>query len=237
MSHGLNLIIPILNERHYLACNMRRILELHQAANELEVQFLLVDGGSSDGSIDLLKEANLPFKSQVLAKPSVAKTILLAKDLALSGYLWVVPIDCLPKRQHLEKLKELLESHQDEKIYGAFEKNYTLKGLVLNVQELYLNSFRLRRKHQFVWTNCPFAPCDVFFPLLEKHVEFLSDVKMARSLIGSNLSFKVISMAISCSTRRYEKKGVFKQVFTNLLVMVGERLGVGTERLKLLYRK
>lgn len=238
MKGDLHLVIPVLNERGFLNLKGQDLKALYEHCLAFDVNFMIVDGGSHDGSLEFLIQSNLPFKSVRLEKPNVAKTLLLAKKECTNGHVWVTPIDCLPTFKHLNTLIELLKKKEKHEnlLYGAFTKTYDHKGMLLCLQQFYLNEWRLKRKHQFVWTNCPFIPCDELFSLLEKYPEFLSDVRLARTLAHSNMRLKVVARPILCSTRRYQKKGVLKQIMKNFAVMVGERLGLSLERLKIIYK-
>lgn len=225
------LLIPILNERETLQSELHRLLSLQNYCRKNNLEFLISDGGSEDGSLEFLQENELNFVTKNLERPTIARTLLAPKEHIKSEYVLIAPIDCCLQIHHLKLAEKSIQKGQ----YGGFIKNYDSPTWALKLQASYLNLWRLQIARHFVWTNCPIIPKDLFFSFLKQDNDFLSDVFLARKLKDSDLSFVVFKSSVTCSSRRYHHRGVLKQMVTNFLVLVGERMGVAPQTLKRLY--
>lgn len=238
MNCPVTLIYPILNEKRLLEEKQNYFKTFIPRLLQKGAQVAFVDGGSRDGSeeyLTSLEKLGAKVLKEKLEDPTVAKTLLLAKDDISTDYLWIIPIDCEVKESHFQRVLEWISKgkvSEGEKVL-CFFKRYNQSGLLLNCQAQYLNHWRLKLSKQWVWTNCPVLPSKDFFTLLGEHTEFLSDVVLSQKLKQKELSF--INDPVVCSSRRYQEKGVFRQIMANLAVMTGFHLGFSGERLKKIY--
>jgi len=65
---------------------------------------------------------------------------------------------------------------------------------------------------------------------------FLEDIEFINRAKRQKVTIEIHSKAIKTSPKRYEKNGIFRQVFINRLVILGHLLGVDKKALKKLYR-
>lgn len=233
----LRLIIPVYNEEDFLKNNPKALGHFKELSKQEGVEIFFCLGGGEDHSEEMISlevagHENIKVIKEETSRPSVHKSI----SLGLSGageYVLICPLDVMIPEKALGKLLQFLETEKAD--YGFFMKSYDPCPGILKFQGLYLNYWRLGLLREFVWTNAPF-----FKTSLIKGVElpdFLDDLYLSHDLLKRSYKAILIKEKVIVSPRRYLRKGIYKQILTNLIVLIGHGLGVKENALKHLYRK
>jgi glycosyltransferase involved in cell wall biosynthesis len=243
MNNTLDIIVPIFNEEHFLKSHSA-VLEHFKALSKREgVRVLFCLGGGNDRSEEILIEAfsqceSIKIIKEVVKRPSVHKSISLGtrSHLGQVDYYLVCPIDVFISLENFDLLFKFLI--KERPAYGAFHKKYDDSSFIFKLQAFYLNYWRLGIFKEFVWTNAPFFKSEHLRDILGKEAlpEFLDDLFVSRKLLTGEFRPLVVPLKIVVSSRRYLRRGILKQVFTNFLILIGHALGKDEASLKRLYK-
>ena len=156
----ISIIIPSYNQAEFIGETLDSISV--QGADDVEV--LVIDGGSTDGTVELLKA-----RSDQLAfwcsEPDRGQTHAINKGLErITGEVWAyVNSDDLLKPDCLRKVLEHLESHPDCPWLGGHAETFNHTGVIGEVAPGpvesaidYLAPWSRRRRHVFPFSGCVF---------------------------------------------------------------------------------
>lgn len=219
------ILIPILNEEEYLPTLFNNLLGYPD-----HFDILICDGGSTDMSLQLIKNSGYPYLHQKLEQPSIFKTISIGLDALTNEFTIIHPVDLLAKKS----LQNLEFSDED---YGFFFKEYDESHFLLKIQCFFLNNVRSMLFKHFVWTNL-FYLKTALLKEIKLNQPFLEDVLLSEVFIKRDLKRKIHKSLITVSSRRYLRNGILKQMMKNAFIMINYRLRlIDTNTLKSLYSK
>jgi glycosyltransferase involved in cell wall biosynthesis len=93
---GISVVVPVLDDRE----GMKELLKALAAQSRLPDECILVDGGSTDGTLELLRSWRAPFPLQVIRRPG--RNIAAARNAGVNAaaYEWIASTDagCRPVR-------------------------------------------------------------------------------------------------------------------------------------------
>lgn len=221
----LSIVIPVLNE----AANLQQQLEaLHPTRDDVEI--IVVDGGSTDGSVDIART----YATRVFTTSAGrARQMNLGASHAVADMLVFLHADTVLDDACQQQLITIAKS-TGWPLWGHFMVRLTGRHWLLRWVEHLMN---LRSR----WTEIATGDQTLFVQrsLFQKVGGFPEIALMEDIAISSRLkkyhSPIMIDMAVTTSSRRWERKGVLKTI----LMMWGLRLaywcGVNEQRLARIY--
>ncbi len=220
----ISIIIPTLNEAAHIADTLSRLLNIP------DVEIIVADGGSTDGTIGLAQAAGA---SVVQCDPGRGKQMNAAASLASGEVLLFLHADTqLPTDFH----KHIWMAMQDHYTAGAFQLHIGAKGWMLRLVEVAANLrslwFRLPYGDQSI-----FVRASVFYEmdgyrnwLLMEDFDYCQRLKKVGRL-------KIASASVTTSARRWQRLGVLRTTLTNLACVIAFKLGVSPATLAGWYRR
>jgi glycosyltransferase involved in cell wall biosynthesis len=121
----LSIVIPVYNEK----ATLKKIVSLVKAVKGIDKEIILVDDGSTDGSVDILKDLKkkdpslkVYFKEENKGK---GHTLRLGFEHSTGDYIIVQDADLEYDPQEYHKLLRVLEEDSVDVVYGSrFSGNY-----------------------------------------------------------------------------------------------------------------
>lgn len=209
------IILPVLNEKNNIGVALNHLRTL--GADEV----IAVDGGSSDGTYELIKEQFSWVRCYQTAFAERSFQMNLGAFESESEVFVFVHVDT---RLPLKAVEIIRERINDGCVAGGFCKRYDRSNLILDIYLAVLNSLYLHKMRCLVGTNAIFVKRQVFeqikgFP----EVPFLEDVIFSDALrkIGK---LAVINEPVIVSARKYIKNGTVRQILRNLRIILGYKL-------------
>lgn len=223
----ISAVIPMYQEsRHARACVQRA---LDQGFSEV----IAVDGGSTDGTLDILAE----FSEAVIRRSSPVAdrgTQMNIGAAAASGdVLLFLHADLILPETAGDLIGRAISAGYRA---GGFYKSYATRHYGLRIYQALLNRLYLRDGRGLVGSNAMFVERALFETLGGFSQEgFLEDVILADRLAAAG-PLAVIRQPVTVSPRWYLERGVLRQIGINARVMFGYRvLKQPPSRLKTLY--
>lgn len=220
----LSVVIPTLDEEGRLPSLLRDL-------EPLKAEVIVVDGGSSDRTLDVARDAGV---RTVVTEAGRGIQLRAGAEAARGRWLFFVHADCRLDPDAREALRTFLETarerdfahfdfalDRDEWIHRFIEFGQDLRerwlGLIYGDQGLVVS----RRLYDDVGGHPD-------WPLME-------DVEVVRRLaaLGRRVSLPAV---LTTSARRYDREGGLRRWARNVLLMAGFRLGVSPHRLSRWYR-
>jgi len=210
MAPTVAVIVPVLNERLFIIDALQSLSCL--GADEI----IVVDGNSTDGTYELIKER---FPRVLCLKTTFANRAIqmnVGASAAVSDILVFLHADSrLPANAVSYVQKAMQRGYRS----GGFMKKYKPANLVLNIYGFLLNHIYLRFCKNLVGSNAIFIRRDLFESLRGfPELNFMEDVHFAKILKKTG-RLAIIDKPVIVSSRRYQKNGVLKQIVRNAGIM------------------
>jgi rSAM/selenodomain-associated transferase 2/rSAM/selenodomain-associated transferase 1 len=220
----VSVIIPALNEERHIAATLRAV------AQSLCHELIVVDGGSTDATVQRAKEAGVTV---LASKPGRARQMNAGAAQAEGGSLLFLHADTLPPPRWAEVVCRTLRS--PGVVAGAF--GFRIAGNLAGKSFIeWATGFRSR------WLQRPYGDQGLFLakalfeemggfadlPIMEDY-EFSARLRRRGRII-------TVGEAALTSPRRWEALGVLRTTLRNQWMLAGYHLGVSPERLAIRYR-
>ena len=222
--HSLSVIIPTLNEADQISQSLAAL------PRSPEIEILVADGGSSDGTLELVRAAGVG----VIQAPSCrALQMNLAAEQARSEVFLFLHADTLLPVGFQSWIEQAL-AHPDV-VLGAFELAIGGVGAGLRGIEKVAN-WRSRLLSKPYGDQALFLRRQTFFelggfrpiPIMEDY-----DLVLRAGRLGK---IKISPAAAQTSARRWRRMGIIATTLMNWLMVCGFHLGVSPARLARWYR-
>jgi len=222
----LSIVIPVFNEELFLQQHISFFTTLKNT------EIIFVDGGSSDNTRQILEN----HKLKVISSPVACRSyqMNLGAKLATKNTLLFLHGDSLLPSNYLEAIEDILS--QNKVVAGAFNLKIDQDSL-----PLYFISFMVKvRSHLF---SLPYGDQGIF---LKKEtfetvggfpdIPIMEDFALIKKLqkIGK---IKIANSAVTTSSRRWKKLGVWKTTMINQVMIVGYYLKINPDKLSQIYRQ
>ena len=225
----ISIIIPILNEAKTIEDLLFHIIDHASLQNISEI--IVVDGGSTDGSQDIIKRLDLKIK--LLSSPKGrAKQMNLGAKTATGDILYFLHADSFPPL-HFDKLivSEVKKGNNAGCFRMQFDSNHWWLRLASWLTQFSWRACRGGDQSQFI-TRALFDDIggyDERFVIYEDNI--LINELYARK------EFVVINKKIKTSARLYRKHGVWKLQYHFWTIYVKKWFGANADDLLAYYKK
>ena len=221
---NISIIIPTRNE----ADSIGRLLPELQAVHGVEL--LVVDGGSTDNTVDIAKSLG----AQVLSSPpGRAEQMNTGAEAAHGNILLFLHCDTKLAPGFVVQIEAAL--NQPEISAGAFQLSIDSKGFGLRVIEWLVN-FRSKILQMPYGDQGIFVTTDMFFSVgTFPRQPIMEDFELMRRLRGRG-KIKILPLHATTSARRWKKLGIMRTTVINQAIILGYLLGVNPEKLAGWYR-
>lgn len=220
----ISIIIPVLNEANTIAP------VISTARNAENVEIIVADGGSSDGTVEIAQSLGV----RVLSTAARRATQMNAGAIAATGdILLFLHADTHLPRGYDFGVRQALA--KPSSVGGAFELKIDARRLCLRLVEIGVNW----RSHFF---QMPYGDQAIFllsatfdkiggFPDLP----LMEDFEFVRRLKKQG-RIEIVPQPVLTSARRWQQVGVLKTTIINQIVIIAYFLGVSPNRLGEWYR-
>ena len=223
---GLSIIIPVLNEEHFLTGNKERLVSLLQEGHEI----LVVDGGSQDNSVNIARSLGCRV---FCTRASRGHQLGCGANHSKNGVLLFLHADTrLPSRAAQVITQALV---RPEQLWGRFDVRFSNPHPVFRVIAWFMNKRScltgiVTGDHALFIKRKLYFDCGGYMdmPLME-------DVEFCRRL-KKNAPPVCLSEVVVTSSRRWEQNGILKTIITMWWLRLMFFFGQPPEKLARQYR-
>lgn len=223
-SLSIAVIVPLLNEKQRLPA----LIDMLKSLEADEV--VLIDGGSGDGSDELLAASSLNWCT---SRQGRAVQMNCGAAQSTSDILLFIHADTLVSSTHLSAVREAMK--EESVVGGRFDLRLSGNHPSFRLIEWFIN-VRSRLSRINTGDQCQFIRRRAFErmggfpeqPLMED-VEFSKRLKRAGRIA-------CLREKVTTSSRRWEQNGILKTVLLMWKLRLSYWLGVSPERLATIYR-
>lgn len=222
----ISIIIPVLNEAKGIVKLLDYLLSLN---SDLASEILLVDGGSTDGTLELLKSYDIHVLN---SKKGRARQMNLGAKKAQGEILYFLHADTFPPEIFQELISKAVDSGAET---GCFRMRFDSKNLFLR-----FFGWLSRINH----TLCRGGDQSLFIKksLFDKHNGFnerylIYEDSEFISRLYKESNFVVLPEYVVTSARKYRQKGWLRVQFHFGMIHLKNCLGAGPEELYTYYAK
>jgi rSAM/selenodomain-associated transferase 2 len=221
---NISIIIPTRNEADSIGRLLPELLAVPG------VELLVVDGGSTDNTVDIAKSLG----AQVLSStPGRAEQMNTGAEAAHGNILLFLHCDTKLAPGFVEQVGDALNHPKISA--GAFQLSIDGKGFGLRVIEWLVN-FRSKILQMPYGDQGIFVTTDMFFSVgTFPRQPIMEDFELMRRLRGRG-KIKILPLHATTSARRWKKLGIMRTTVINQAIILGYLLGINPEKLAGWYR-
>ncbi|MDZ7808314.1 MAG: TIGR04283 family arsenosugar biosynthesis glycosyltransferase [Gracilimonas sp.] len=221
-----SIIIPTFNEGEKIGGLIRH---LKNSAGSREIEILIIDGGSSDGTIEKAENAGAkPLRSP---KKGRARQMNFGARQAKGDWLYFLHADTVPPESFLEDMMQAIENGAKS---GCFMLEFDIDHWALKFYAWFtkfdVDVFRFGDQSLFVEKRI-FEEIGGF----DESLTVMEDQEIIKR-IKKRTQFRIIPKAVTTSGRRYEQIGIFKLQLIFTIIVLLYYLGVQQETIVNFYR-
>lgn len=229
----ISIIIPILNEVDIIEKLLQHISESASTANILEI--LVVDGGSNDGSKDLIKtySESSHFKIRLItSEKGRARQMNTGAHYASGTILYFLHADSFPPKQFDT---QIISEVKKGNLFGCFRMKFDKSHAILNISQWFT---RFNYKFCRGGDQSLYVTANVFSTLngFNETYEVYEDCEFINRLYDHG-SFTVINDFIVTSARRYNANGTWKLQYHFAVIHLKKWCGYSPKNLYNYYKK
>lgn len=223
---NVSIIIPTVNEADHIG---PLVCHLYENSDERLEEILVVDGGSTDTTIELACAAG----ATVLKLPTKGRASQMNHGAAAAkgGILYFVHSDTLPPATYLDDIQQAL---QEDYPIGCFRFRFNSNSLLLKINSYFTRFDRLwcRGGDQTLFVKKTlFEQLNGYrndYLIMEEY-DFIIRARKAHS-------FKIIPRDVLVSARKYEDNTYLRVQLANLIIFNMFRLGYAQDRMVRTYK-
>ena len=242
MKHQLSIIIPILNEAKTIGKLLRHLNE--HSTDENIAEIIVVDGGSTDGSQDILSKperfssstealvkVDKPFRF-VISSKGRAKQMNLGAKHATGNILYFLHADSFPPKD-FDRL--IISEVKKGNLAGCFrlkfDSNHWWLRLASWLTQFHWRACRGGDQSQFI-TKKLFQDIGGYD---ENYIIYEDNILI--NALYKRKQFKVINKKLITSARRYQEKGIWRLQYHFWTIYVKKWFGASSDDLYNYYKK
>jgi len=219
----ISIVIPVLNEKQALAKLLPELAELNK-----KHEVMVVDGGSTDGSVDLAKR----FATVINAKQGRAAQMNAGAEIAKGDIFLFLHADTMLPAGALPAIERALED--EETVGGRFKVRLDDRRMRFRLISVMINT-RDRLTEGFTGDQAIFVRQRTFSELGGYSVlPLMEDLDLARRLRRRGRVVR-IPLAVETSARRWKENGTLRTVLLMWKIRLYYLLGVPPSRLADMY--
>lgn len=200
----VTVIIPVVNESVCLArC-------IQSACNAGVEKIIVVDGGSTDGSVAIARETG-----SVVVESAMGRGIQqhIGAEQAKTSLLCFLHADCQLSPGALTELCKSTDSEQD--LYACFHQKINARGLKYRLLE-WGNALRVRLLRRPYGDQGICVSTDLYWRIGGfAQVPLMEDVLLAEAMKQIGIRPRLIPATIKIAARRWQRHGVIRQTLRN----------------------
>lgn len=224
---NISVIIPAYNEAGVIA---ETVKEVRSRGDKSVLEIIVVDGGSDDGTLE--EAAKAGAKKLQSPRKGRASQMNYGAERARGSLLYFLHADSHPPAHFTATIQKAAQTEYDAGCFRlAFDDNCWLLRVYAWFTRFNIDLFRFGDQSLFI-TRSAFFRVGAF---REDH-SVMEDQEMVRRIKRSS-SFAVLDGTVTTSARKYRKTGVIKLQLVFGLILVLYYLGIGQDRLVVLYKR
>ncbi len=221
----VSVVIPALDEAQHIVSTLQALQPLRGAGGEI----IVVDGGSTDATVDLAR----PLADAVLSSaPGRARQMNAGAAAARGRWLWFLHADTVADAACLAALRSALDAGAH---WGRFDVRLSGRHPLLRVVERAMN---LRSRLTGICTGDQgiFVRRDLFRALGGyADIPLMEDIELTRRLCRRARP-RCLATPLVTSSRRWERHGVARTIVLMWRLRLAYALGASPHRLARLWR-
>ncbi len=227
---SLSIVIPILNEEKSLPSLLNDIGRIQRSLNG-KVEFIIVDGGSSDRSVELCERAGVTVLHSAAGR---GRQIAAGAEAASGECLLFLHADCRLTEEHCRTAVERLR--HPELVAGGFTLRFDASHPILRFAEG-VNKIRFRLTRIFYGDHGIFLRRETYARIGGMPEQALfEDIEFSRKLKRYG-RVEMVPLPLTTSARRFRAGGVLRTYLKMATMHILYWLGVSAERLARWYQK
>ncbi|WP_040280229.1 TIGR04283 family arsenosugar biosynthesis glycosyltransferase [Psychroserpens damuponensis] len=225
----ISIIIPILNEAKTIEKLLFHLID-HSSLEHIS-EIIIVDGGSTDGSLDIIKRLDLKIKL-VSSPKGRAKQMNLGAKHATGSILYFLHADSFPPL-HFDDLiiSEVKKGNNAGCFRMQFESNHWWLRLMSWFTQFSWRASRGGDQSQFI-TRALFDDIGGY----DENYIIYEDNMLINELYARN-EFVVINKKLKTSARRYQKHGVWTLQYHFCIIYIKKWFGASANDMLTYYKK
>jgi len=225
----ISVIIPTFNEQENIGI---LIGELQKNGGDTVREIIVVDGGSSDKTIEIAQKTG----ETVLQSPQRGRAAQMnyGAKMATGDVLYFVHADTRVAATFIEDIQQAL---QEDYQSGCYRFQFDSPRLILKINSYFtrFNRLSLRGGDQTL-----FISKTLFDELggFDEYYVIMEEYDLLRRLWAKNRKlFKLIPKSVLVSARKYDTNGWLRVQIVNLIAVILFRFGANPSRIARLYKK
>ncbi|WP_299396529.1 TIGR04283 family arsenosugar biosynthesis glycosyltransferase [uncultured Gelidibacter sp.] len=241
MDYKISVIIPILNEAETISELLQHLVH-HTSVNHVS-EIIIVDGGSTDGSQDIIQQflsdqdlnndaSSIIHCRLVTSEKGRAKQMNTGAKLATGNILYFLHADSFPPK-HFDHyiVEEVKNGHQAGCFRMQFDSDHWWLRLASWLTQFSWRACRGGDQSQFITRHL----FDEIGGYDERYIIY-EDNMLINELFARN-QFVVINKKLKTSARRYRKHGIWKLQYHFWIIYIKKWFGADADELLAYYKK
>ncbi|MFT6070144.1 MAG: glycosyltransferase involved in cell wall biosynthesis [Bacteriovoracaceae bacterium] len=225
---SLSIIIPVHNDLStgFLEDQIKIFKTLHNT------EIIFIDGGSTDGSIELIKESG--FSHFLLENSNRAERLNLGLKKSQSELILFHHPRSLIKKEGLDYLSRFVKED-----WGAFTHTFDNSSLLLKFTSWYSNEVRFKIRSIAYLDHCIFFKKKMSLkdPALLPNIDIFEDTALSSNLNALSENKRLLPFVSTTSSIRFKRNGLWKQAFLNQVLKVCWYLRLSPDFMNKIYEK